>query len=220
MVLYYWWRDPSAEEVLWPISTMNMHWWFKGTQLGLFGGLAAGMAVGLSKRGCTYQSVLHDVTRYMKFGGKLGLPYAAVRNITDNAQVNLDVLKERAFKVETSKWHNRVDIALVAGAIGGRSVLSCVPVTAGVGFASACGLVCSNRLIMSGEPLLKDHVAGARTDGDPLSPPTEGASSTRPKNSHVPYLLCYLVHITDTAVILIVRCHTPASRAATVIRFS
>lgn len=47
MVLYYWWRDPSAEEVLWPISTMNMHWWFKGTQLGLFGGLAAGMAVGI-----------------------------------------------------------------------------------------------------------------------------------------------------------------------------
>ncbi|CAD7924986.1 unnamed protein product [Amoebophrya sp. A120] len=120
MVLYYWWRDPSAEEVLWPISIMNMHWFLKGTQLGMIGGFAGGLLVGMSKRGCTYQSVMHDITRYLKFGAKLGLPYAAVRNITDNAQVNLDVLKERAFDVEKSTWHNRLDAIMIAGAIGGR----------------------------------------------------------------------------------------------------
>ncbi|CAD7947860.1 unnamed protein product [Amoebophrya sp. A25] len=124
MVLYYWWRDESADEVLWPISTMNMHWFFKGTQMGLLGGLGTGLLVGISRKGATTQSLVHDATRYLKWGGQMGIPYTAVKNVSDNAQVSLDTLKERAYALEMNTWHNRIDTGTLIGAIVGRIALN------------------------------------------------------------------------------------------------
>jgi len=124
MVLKYWWRDESADEVLWPISTMNMHFWFKGTQYGLLAGLGTGLLIGISRRGVTRQSMVHDVSRYLKYGGQMGLPYAAIRNISDNAQVHLDTLKERAYELEMNTWHNRIDTLTLMGGIAGRFLLN------------------------------------------------------------------------------------------------
>lgn len=120
MVLFALWPVEEETEVQHSYILGAMHRSMKNCQLGLLGGFAAGILMGLRKPGVTPQHMAYSMTKWMGYGASAGIAYGPFDWFWTCMQYSWPQNQAKVFEIQKSIWHNRLDTLTILGAIAGQ----------------------------------------------------------------------------------------------------